>query len=206
MIEQPAIVFDMGMVLVAPINLYSDLGRLLGVAPERMRAVYESHRRAYDAGLPDRDYWSRTAAELGLGPQTLADGQLEALVSADIAAWSVIRPAAAALLAGLGRAGRTVVVLSNAPTSFALRARDLPWRHLAERWFFSAELGLTKPDPAIYRHVEQALKRPPEQLWFVDDRPENVDQASARGWRAHLWRDDQDTRAWLESAGLLPRD
>jgi putative hydrolase of the HAD superfamily len=202
MTPQPIAVFDLGMVLAEPIGLYEGLAQLLGVSAQQLQDVYYIHRRIYDTGLPDRDYWTRTVAELGVTVDVAA--LLPQLVATDMASWSVIRPGAAAILEDLNQAGLPVVVLSNAPASFALRAPGLPWYGLAQQWFFSASLGLTKPDPGIYRHVEQALKCRPQQLWFVDDRPENVAGAIDCGWQAHLWKNDADTRAWLERAGLLP--
>jgi len=43
-----------------------------------------------------------------------------------------------------------------------------------------------KPDATIYQHAEQHARRiagaTPEQILFVDDRPENVEAARRRGW------------------------
>ena len=51
--------------------------------------------------------------------------------------------------------------------------------------------------------MEQGLDAAPGSLWFIDDRQVNVDAAASRGWHAHLWVDDQDTRNWLVEAGFL---
>ena len=51
----------------------------------------------------------------------------------------------------------------------------------------SAHLRAVKPDPAIYAAVEAATGLPPGAHLFVDDRPENVAAARARGRRAHLF-------------------
>jgi putative hydrolase of the HAD superfamily len=198
---EPIAVFDLGLVLAEPAGLYEALADLLGVTPAQMSDVYYIHRRPYDMGLPDRDYWTRTLAELGIERDLAA--LLPDLVAADTAGWSELRPGAGAILEELNARGVPVIVLSNAPTSYVAVAQRLPWRHLARQWFFSAPLGLTKPDPAIYRHVEHALDARPDQLWFVDDRPENVAGAADRGWHAHQWKGDDDTRAWLTAAGLL---
>jgi putative hydrolase of the HAD superfamily len=197
----PIAVFDLGMVLAEPVRLYESLAELLGVTPAQMADVYYIHRRPYDMGLPDRDYWTRTLAELGVERDLGA--LLPHLVEADVAGWSVLRPAAGDILRDLNGQGVPVIVLSNAPNAYVAAVQRLEWRHLARQWFFSAPLGLTKPDAAIYRHVERALDAEPGDLWFTDDRPENVAGARDRGWHAHQWRDDADTRAWLTDAGLL---
>jgi epoxide hydrolase-like predicted phosphatase len=50
--------------------------------------------------------------------------------------------------------------------------------------FISAELGLAKPDPKIYRLVLDRLDVPPPRAVFVDDFSENVKAAAALGLRA----------------------
>jgi putative hydrolase of the HAD superfamily len=195
------VLFDLGWVLAEPVDLTGPLAALLGVPEAELDAVYYTHRQPYDQGLPDRDYWVRTTAELGVTVDL--EALLPTLVETDMSGWSTIRPGAEAILHDLRANGVRIAVLSNAPAAFAEAAESLPWRHLAERWYFSAPLGLTKPDPAIYRHVEQDLGRTGADLWFVDDRLENVLAAQDRGWHAHLWKSDADTRSWLEREGFL---
>ena len=50
--------------------------------------------------------------------------------------------------------------------------------------FISAELGLAKPDPKIYRLALDRLDVPPARAVFVDDFSENVKAAAALGLRA----------------------
>ncbi|HEX9676416.1 MAG TPA: HAD family phosphatase [Anaerolineales bacterium] len=50
--------------------------------------------------------------------------------------------------------------------------------------FISAELGLAKPDPKIYRLALDRLDVPPPRAVFVDDFSENVKAAAALGLRA----------------------
>jgi putative hydrolase of the HAD superfamily len=196
------VVFDLGMVLCEPTGLYAGLSDRFGLPAADFEAVYMTHRPAYDLGLPARDYWARTLAELDLSVDLAT--VLPDLVAFDNSVWSEPRPTALALLVELRQRDIPVVILSNAPQPFADAAPAFSWRPLAERWFFSAELGLAKPDPAIYAHVERVLARPPgHRLLFIDDRPDNVAAATARGWQAHLWVDDADTRAWLVANAIL---
>jgi 2-haloacid dehalogenase len=44
-----------------------------------------------------------------------------------------------------------------------------------------------KPDPAIYAIAEARFGLPASQLLFVDDKPENVAAAEARGWHGHVF-------------------
>lgn len=58
-------------------------------------------------------------------------------------------------------------------------------RHRLERWFpvivVSAEEGLSKPDPLIYRRTCERLGKTPVECLFVDDRPSNIAGAEAVG-------------------------
>ncbi|GIW99534.1 MAG: hydrolase phosphatase [Pirellulaceae bacterium] len=65
----------------------------------------------------------------------------------------------------------------------------------------SYQVGAMKPDEAIYRHAEQQCGRSPPQIFFVDDRPENVYAARRRGWHAVLFENaerlQRDLESWL---------
>lgn len=67
----------------------------------------------------------------------------------------------------------------------------------------SNELGMGKPDPAVFRLALELLDVAPHQTLFVDDVQENVDAATALGMVAILHTDWAFTRprieAWLEA-------
>jgi putative hydrolase of the HAD superfamily len=46
----------------------------------------------------------------------------------------------------------------------------------------SADVGLRKPDRAMFRHAEERLNARPDELIFVDDVETNVAAARAFGW------------------------
>jgi putative hydrolase of the HAD superfamily len=54
---------------------------------------------------------------------------------------------------------------------------------LFDHCVFSNEVGVRKPDLAIYRHVESLSGRPPGHHVFADDFWENVQGAVAAGWQ-----------------------
>ena len=51
----------------------------------------------------------------------------------------------------------------------------------------SAEVGLAKPDPAIYFHAAATLGADPSDCSFTDDLPENVAGAREAGMDAQLF-------------------
>jgi epoxide hydrolase-like predicted phosphatase len=61
----------------------------------------------------------------------------------------------------------------------------------------SAEVGLVKPDPSIYRLALKKLGVTPEQAVFVDDFPENVAGAQSIGMHAIQFHEQEETLARL---------
>jgi putative hydrolase of the HAD superfamily len=66
----------------------------------------------------------------------------------------------------------------------------------------SDEVGLRKPDPAIFELVLRRLRLPASAAVFVDDAEPNLDGARAVGLRTVLHQDAARTRAAL--AALVP--
>lgn len=67
----------------------------------------------------------------------------------------------------------------------------------------SAEVGLVKPEPEIYRLTEEKLGSLPAQMLFIDDFIENVQSAQAEGWQAVHFQNSQ--QAIAEVNALLAR-
>ncbi|TIX51025.1 HAD family hydrolase [Alteraurantiacibacter aquimixticola] len=60
-----------------------------------------------------------------------------------------------------------------------------------------------KPDPAIYAIAEERFGLPVNQLFFIDDKAENIAAATARGWHGHVFTDAARLEADLIRHGLL---
>jgi len=67
----------------------------------------------------------------------------------------------------------------------------------------SGEIGLLKPDPAIFRAAEERLGLDPSETWFVDDNEANAKAATACGWHGIHFTSPDVLRPALEQAGLL---
>lgn len=67
----------------------------------------------------------------------------------------------------------------------------------------SGDEALAKPDPRIYALAEQRFGHDPSALFFIDDKPENVAAAVARGWQGHVFTDAARLEADLIAHGLL---
>ena len=98
-------------------------------------------------------------------------------------------------------------ILSNADLSLRERLKgDLAMDHLFDDIVVSAEVGMAKPRPEIFRLAADRLGLPPAACVFVDDWDQNVDAARAVGMPAVLHRVDQgnDLRAQLAALGVAP--
>jgi len=86
---------------------------------------------------------------------------------------------------------------------FARAQKQYEFLQEFDQFYVSGEMKLVKPDPAIYAAVEAACRLAPETLLFADDRQENIDAASARGWYTHLFTSPQGWADRLIAEGLL---
>ena len=109
------------------------------------------------------------------------------------------------LLRRLKADGVPVLALTNfGRETLAIAQARFGFLNAFDRMFVSAELGLIKPDPAIYAAVE-AAGYAPETLFFADDMPANVAAAAARGWHTHRFETPEGLARALAAHGLLDK-
>ena len=199
-----ALVLDYGEVLCAPPSPEA-VGRLAdvaGVQRETLEPAYWGHRADYDRGTLDGPaYWDLVGGDLGL---SLSAPQVEALVAADTALWSVLDRPMLDWAAQVAQDGLPLALLSNMVKEIGIHLRDElrlfdGFTHVA----YSYELGVIKPEPEIYAHVLAALSIGPEDVLFVDDREVNVLAARALGWHAIVFRGRKSLVAELETGYVL---
>ncbi len=113
-------------------------------------------------------------------------------------------PRSVRLLSALRGRGMPVFALSNfGAQNFPLSCATFSFLDTFDRRYISGEMGLIKPDPAIYAAVEADCGIPPERLLFTDDRTDNIAAASVRGWQTHLFDSAGGFAQCLVDAGLL---
>lgn len=159
--------------------------------------LYDRYREDLDQGVTlPREYWNLIARDAGVEwpPATL-----QQLWAADIRSWISVEPGTVQLLAELHAGGTRVALLSNAGFDFSDPFRHSPMAAYFEAMFVSAELGLIKPDPEIYRVVARELGITLEQMVFIDNKKINVDAAVALGVTGHVFTTVAELRAFLES-------
>lgn len=97
---------------------------------------------------------------------------------------------------------RTFALTDNVHEIVAhLKGRHAFWP-LFEDVANSAEIGVLKPDPSIYRYLIDRHRLAPSECIFMDDVARNVEGARAAGMAAFVFHDAAQAETALRAAGL----
>jgi putative hydrolase of the HAD superfamily len=111
------------------------------------------------------------------------------------------------LLEQVRAAGLPTAVLSNTnELAIQFIRQHYPFFAAFSHQILSYEHRAMKPDPRLYHAVEQSSGVRPDEILFVDDRPENVDAARQLGWHAFVHHDSATTRQTFSAFGLVNSD
>ncbi len=100
-------------------------------------------------------------------------------------------------------AGKTLILLSNTDVRrFGFIRETYPEMLIFDDYVLSFELGMVKPEPAIYLEAARRAGCRPEECVFIDDMPENVQAAMKLGMAGVVYRPETDLAAELERLGL----
>lgn len=109
------------------------------------------------------------------------------------------------LLHGLIDKGHDVTLLTNWASDTFIEARQrFPFLDRPRGITVSGEVGLIKPDKAIYDLHASTFGLEPSASLFIDDSQKNVDGAKAAGWHAVLFQNAKTLEADLERFGIAP--
>lgn len=179
------VLFDYGEVvsLGPDPERFAEIEALAGADPQRLWAAYWDLRLDLDAGrLTTGAYWRAVGDRCGV---RLRAPVVAALWSADLRAWLRLDPAVVAVLDRLRAGGTRLALLSNAGADYGSALRHSPLGEYFTDVLVSGELGLVKPDPAVFEHALAVLGTAPGDVLFVDNRADNVEGARAVGLEGH---------------------
>jgi len=97
------------------------------------------------------------------------------------------------------RPARRTGILSNSGPGAREAERRWGFEEITDDIVYSHEVGLRKPDPAIYALATERLVVDPAEVLFLDDAQVNVDAAAAVGWHAVLHVDTPTSIRALEA-------
>lgn len=189
-----AVVFDYGKVLTfAPTeDDWRALAETSGVPLEKFQRLYWGFRDSYDRAETNASiYWRQVAA--GAGAMIKNDAIVTELTRLDNEQWTKLNPEMLELARSVKRAGMKTAILSNMQFEMlaALR-KKFDWLSEFDVQMFSCEIGIVKPDIALYRKCCDALGVTPGSVAFLDDKMPNVEAARQAGLKALLFEGRRD--------------
>lgn len=200
--------FDLGGVIIRICRSWAEGCAAAGVdvraselrescAQERYEAVV-----AYQTGRIDAPTFARTISELLRGAYSPQE------IMAVHRAWLMEEyVGVAGLIDDLHLAGLETACLSNTNHTHWARMNEYPAVMKLGVRLASHELGLHKPDAAIYREAERRFGRAGDEILYFDDLVENVAGAHAAGWCAvqidHASATNEQMRAAIAAHGVV---
>ncbi len=197
-----AVLFDMGRVLVHYDHqtTMASTAALWDVPLAALRDVMQEVGDALGIGDMDAEAFHKfLSTRFGLATQ------FEPFLAAFGAGIQRDEAALAYALSLQARPGVTVAVISNTNDAHVRWLDELvPELQEFDLVMMSNEVGLAKPDPAIFETALELLELAPQQTIFVDDSAANVAAARALGMAGIVHTDWAETRpqldAWLAAA------
>jgi putative hydrolase of the HAD superfamily len=195
-----AIILDYGLVLVSSPTAeeFGRMAEMFNLSVELFYELWESSRGPYDRGdFSAEEYWLKLAAQTNT---TLDTKQIEILREIEVEIWAHPIPGMLDWLGRLYAAGIKTGLLSNMPWDLANYVlANFQWLEKFSFKTLSAEVGMIKPDPAIYEHTLRGLGVPAAESLFIDDREPNIQAARALGMRAIQFRSIEQLKRELEA-------
>ena len=199
-----AVIFDYGMVLSNPADpmAHARMITISGLNCAEFDRCYWQNRPSYDLGMTGPEFWRKVADDAGT---SFTDDQINDLIESDILMWTSVNEEMLAWVVALQNAGVRTAILSNMVFEIlGYMRQEFGWLSHFQHHTWSCELGIAKPDPAIYLYTCEKLDVSPAEALFIDDKPENVAAAEKAGLRAIQFHSIHQLRNDLAASGLLP--
>jgi epoxide hydrolase-like predicted phosphatase len=191
-----ALLVDFGGVLTTSVwDSFADFCRDKGLDDDKVKRLFREDPealatlRGLETGAIEEEEFERRFADL-LGLDEGTD-LIESMFRGMLPCEPMVNAVRAA-----GRRGVKTGLVSNS-WSTSHYDRDM-LEELFDTAVISAEVGLHKPQPEIYRLAAERIVEPPEKCVFVDDLRENCEGAEAVGMTAILHRDPAESIERIE--------
>lgn len=197
-----AVIFDYGMVISNPADpaAHERMVAVSGLSAEELDRSYWRNRHSYDLGMKGRVYWEKVARDAGT---IFSSNQIESLIEADILMWTSLNEEMLVWVVALQSSGFRTAILSNMVWEILVYMRqEFGWLAHFHHHTWSCELGIIKPDPAIYVHTCEQLDVRPSEALFLDDKRENVVAAAQVGLHAIQFNSIEQLKKDLAARGL----
>ena len=194
-----AVILDYGQVLARcpTVPEFGRMAMMFCVDFETFYRLWEESRGPYDRGdFTAEEYWLKLASQTHT---SLDANQIKVLREVEVEIWSHVDPLMLDWLSKLHAAGIKTALLSNMPQDLVKYVRaNCRWMDDFTFKTFSVEVGIIKPDSAIYEYTLRGLSVPAGEALFVDDRESNVEAARMLGIRSVHYQSVAQLRSELE--------
>ncbi len=100
--------------------------------------------------------------------------------------------------------GHKLYFLSNMPAPYARGLERHAFMRCFDGGIFSGDVGLIKPQPAIFQKLESLYGLQGQQILFIDDHPANITAAQVQGWQTIHLTDPQQLATQLQATLASP--
>jgi putative hydrolase of the HAD superfamily len=203
-IRVAAVIFDYGNVLSAPqgANEIASMASILNAGMDAFGDAYWKFRLPYDeAALAPKQYWMAVANALST---SLAAAQISTLLAIDSQSWSYPARDLPGWARDLHKAGMKTALLSNMPVPVRDYVEQCQWLPPFHHSTFSCDVRIAKPAPEIYLHSIHGLAADPNEILFLDDRPENVRAAETLGLHGIVYQSAEQAAGELQRRFDIP--
>jgi putative hydrolase of the HAD superfamily len=201
------VLFDIGGVLLGFDHMKScrALAVLSGLEPKEVykRLFASGLETEFDLGMPSELFYKKALKALEASPKTLSQETLPYDRFFEI--WGAIfteRVEMRELVAELRGSIRLFILSNTNKAHYSYIEEHFSWFKGFE-CFLSFELGLRKPDPAIFKAVIDGMGLSPSSILYIDDIEGHVTAAKEAGLEAMLFTTTDALRGVLKEAGLL---
>lgn len=185
-------IFDEGGVLIRRHMIIAEVAAALGLTHDELRRLLPPDIGLLARGVIDSaEFWRRFSARTGIVP---AENYLETLFkpARDEPTFELVR--------ALARRARVVCGTNTIDCHHIINER-LGMYEPFHAVYASHLMHVAKPDPAFWQFILRAEGVRPEEAFFTDDSPENVEAASRLGIHAWLYTDAESLVRFLRQSG-----
>ena len=204
--KRPFLYFDMGNVLLffSHERMAAQMAAVVGIAPElAWKILFEGNlgTRHEEGRISEDEFLEEFCRSAGV-PNIPAIDRTALETAANDIFW--LHVPLVAITGRLHAAGYRLGILSNTNRSH--------WRFVSNRFSYlntmfdvqamSFDIHVMKPDPVIYGEAARLAGVEPGDVFFTDDRPENVAGARQAGFDAALFTTPTNLLRELQSRGI----
>lgn len=198
-----AVGFDYGGVIEGkPGSFFNQMVcNTLNIDLTEYQTAYFSHNMSHNDGelITQDEMWKRILQQLQM-PEKY--DQLQTAIDSYKITNRTINEEVIAIIKSLRNQGVKVGLLTNNAVAVGERLRQQGTDALFDCFIVSAEVNLSKPDPAIFRLLADQLKVTIDKLVYVDDTEKSLSTATECGFTPVLFSTADDLTTQLSGLGF----